>query len=59
MTIPVAVDEMRAEDELSLPSSAITWGGEACEEVRFGGFIAAIMTLLMSVVAFADTFLVR
>jgi len=34
--VPVAVDEMRAEDELSLPSSAITRGGEACEEVRFG-----------------------
>jgi len=27
---------VRAEDELSLPSSAITRGGEACEEVRFG-----------------------
>ena len=36
MIFPVAVDEMRAEDELSLPSSATTWGGEAYEEVRFG-----------------------
>ena len=50
---------MRTEDELSLPIAHSYGEVKPVKKYALVGIMAAIMTLLMSVVAFADTCLVK